>query len=71
MSGPSGKEGPVTPGALEGIRTPGPFLRREVLYPAELLAHDFRQYTKKERPRACPGPFNFSLSPYFYSELRR
>ena len=44
------------PGA---IRTPGPFLRREVLYPAELLAHAsdcFRQYNKK-RPRLCRSRF--------------
>ena len=26
-------------GTPEGIRTPDPLLRREVLYPAELLAH--------------------------------
>ena len=31
--------GEFIPGTPEGIRTPDPLLRREVLYPAELLAH--------------------------------
>lgn len=30
-------------GALEGTRTPGPLLRRQLLYPPELQAHKERE----------------------------
>ena len=36
------------PGTPEGTRTPGPLLRRQLLYPAELLARLMEQVTRIE-----------------------
>ena len=41
---------PKSIGALKGTRTPDPLLRRQMLYPAELLAHPVERMRGIEPP---------------------
>ena len=62
----SAESSPKRIGTPEGTRTPGPLLRRQLLYPAELLAHNLERVTRIElaSPAWKAGALTIVLHPH-------